>query len=393
MSDQQHNILIECVQLLYRHSTRMIPMNSVISLVLWLVIGGEVSLLDMFIWWVSLTLINAGRLMHVKKVMAGSMMTERPRRALYEFSLGAGLCGLAWGLAFAYFSPQLDALQSNFMLLIIAGMGAGAFTSMSSSRLAFTCYSMPIFFPVVITLLNMESSFNITIALLSLVYLLVIYYAMGNSNEMVKASITLHFDNARLLKELSVTNDELARSNMELQMAKEELLVVSRTDGLTETANRRYFDQQLSKEWQRCKRDKSPLTCLMIDIDHFKAYNDYYGHLNGDEALRQVAHSIQQQIRRPPDLLARYGGEEFVVLLPDTDSHGGEWIAERIQKALAAQEIEHAASKTAPFLTLSIGIATATPCSEQTPEDLVSLADNRLYQAKHRGRNTIIAPH
>ena len=160
------------------------------------------------------------------------------------------------------------------------------------------------------------------------------------------------------------------------------------TDALTAIANRRRFDETLAREWRRCQRSGLPLSLLMIDVDHFKAYNDHCGHPQGDACLRQVASLLTDTASRPGDLVARYGGEEFVCLLPDIGSAGALAVAEKLAAALKDAAIDHPRSPAGPRLTLSIGVATTRRFSGE-PENLVAFADKLLYAAKAAGRNQI----
>ncbi len=161
----------------------------------------------------------------------------------------------------------------------------------------------------------------------------------------------------------------------------------SLTDSLTRIPNRRHFDERLAREFFRIKRTGGLLSLIIIDIDHFKKYNDFYGHLAGDECLFRVATAIKSAVFRPSDFSARYGGEEFVALLPDTDGEGAQVIADRILKDVVALNIPHEHSDHAACVTVSLGIATARPDHLSTPESLVLRADKALYEAKKNGRN------
>lgn len=169
--------------------------------------------------------------------------------------------------------------------------------------------------------------------------------------------------------------------------AEKVLSELAATDALTGLANRRTLDQRLRLEWERAQRSGEPLALLMIDVDHFKAFNDRHGHQGGDEALRNVARVIGSNIRRPADLAARYGGEEFAVILPDTDSDGASVIAEHIRSA-----VEHLppADGDALSVTVSIGLSTWDKRSRGSLEELMLSADRALYDAKHSGRNRTV---
>ncbi len=160
-------------------------------------------------------------------------------------------------------------------------------------------------------------------------------------------------------------------------------------DGLTGLKNRGAFDDHFPRMWQQGVRDKRSLALLLIDVDHFKAYNDRYGHQAGDRALRRVAQVVQGFARRPLDIAARYGGEEFVIALFDMTGEYVQELAEELRRAIVALQIVHEDSPTAPFVTASIGISVVRPKVGRSPEGAVQLADESLYSAKHGGRNCV----
>lgn len=162
-------------------------------------------------------------------------------------------------------------------------------------------------------------------------------------------------------------------------------------DGLTGIANRRHFDVALEKEHRRAKRGGTALSLLMIDIDHFKAYNDHYGHQKGDQCLIQVAAALADMLKRPCDLMARYGGEEFAMILPEIDLGQATWMAEAIRARAQQLAIPHARNGEAPHITVSIGVTTQRIAAPVDVEALIGAADRALYAAKHNGRNRVAA--
>lgn len=174
-----------------------------------------------------------------------------------------------------------------------------------------------------------------------------------------------------------------------LQKANDELLRLAALDDLTQIANRRRFDDRLTQEWRRARRDKTSLAVIICDIDYFKKYNDSYGHLRGDDALYAVAQSIQTTLKRPMDLVARYGGEEFAVILPATDAEGAERVADQIKAAVDELRISHKSSHVSGYITLSFGIAAVVPAADSSFKRLIEAADQALYRAKAKGRNRI----
>jgi diguanylate cyclase (GGDEF)-like protein len=177
------------------------------------------------------------------------------------------------------------------------------------------------------------------------------------------------------------------RTQLTVKRQRDALRALVLTDALTGVANRRAFDERLDAEWRRCGRNGLPVALVLVDVDHFKLYNDHYGHPAGDNTLIQLAGAMRRAAGRTQDLVARYGGEEFAILLPQLDARGAVGVANRLMTELERMAIPHAASPTAPHLTASMGIAGMMPGDHTTPADLVQVADARLYQAKADGRN------
>ena len=174
-----------------------------------------------------------------------------------------------------------------------------------------------------------------------------------------------------------------------LQDAHRTLREISYLDGLTRIPNRRQFDDRLAAEWQRCIRQQAPLSVVIGDVDFFKQFNDHYGHKAGDACLQAVAGGLDESLFRVEDLVARYGGEEFAAILPGTDPDGALAVAERMQRAVRELWIPHARG-VAGYVSCSFGVATGLPGPEATHHDLVRLADQALYAAKHAGRDRVM---
>lgn len=182
---------------------------------------------------------------------------------------------------------------------------------------------------------------------------------------------------------------ELLELTTRLEEANRTLQLLSTRDGLTGLANRRAGNDFINREWLRAMREQKYFSVIMIDIDCFKRYNDSNGHLEGDDCLKKVATALQKGLHRPADLLVRYGGEEFMALLPDTSSEGALLVATAMQDSLASLQLRHATSTVAPFITVSIGIASVCPAEGIPVEVLIAAADQALYRAKQEGRNRI----
>jgi diguanylate cyclase (GGDEF)-like protein len=189
--------------------------------------------------------------------------------------------------------------------------------------------------------------------------------------ELMEAQRALHENEAQLREAIAALNELAVR------------------DGLTGLSNRRHFDAVFAVEWKRAAREGKPLALLLIDVDHFKEFNDRYGHLGGDECLREVAKVLNAPRRRGHDCVARYGGEEFVVMLPGARLEHAERTAEELRAAVEALQMEHAASGTERFATISIGVSSRVPQVGEHCDELVADADAALYAAKHSGRNCV----
>lgn len=184
---------------------------------------------------------------------------------------------------------------------------------------------------------------------------------------------------------------ERKKTEARLAELQKELEALSYRDGLTNVANRRMFDSALEVEWANAVRNRTPLTVIMLDIDYFKQYNDHYGHIRGDACLKQIAETLNQAATRTRDFFARYGGEEFVLVLPETDHAAGLKVAQRCRQLVLKEKIPHARSQVESVVTISLGMATIIPSRQDQRIDFLETVDKRLYRAKQRARNCIVA--
>jgi diguanylate cyclase (GGDEF)-like protein len=193
---------------------------------------------------------------------------------------------------------------------------------------------------------------------------------------------------AVVLAELQRASRDVRESEMRYRTLAASMEMLAALDPLTQVANRRCFDEALDREWQRALRSRAPLSLILFDADYFKAYNDRYGHLAGDDCLRKIADTFTSTVRRPADVVARFGGEEFGIILPDTDAAGAFRLAENLRGRVERLSWAHASSP-AGIVTLSGGCASMTPLVGETATDLLTSADEALYEAKRQGRNRI----
>lgn len=190
-----------------------------------------------------------------------------------------------------------------------------------------------------------------------------------------------------LINQTIIEHDSVVESELDDKLRKVSLL--ASVDGLTQLANRRRFDEYLEQQWKSLLRDNAPIGIILADIDYFKQYNDTYGHLIGDECLRQVARALDRSLHRPLDIVARYGGEEFVAVLPKTSIESASSLAEKMRFAVEQLKIAHLKSPISDYITMSFGVACLVPDPKQSPHILLELADRQLYLAKRQGRNQV----
>jgi diguanylate cyclase (GGDEF)-like protein len=289
-----------------------------------------------------------------------------------RFSIGACAAGAVWGAAGVFLIHPTSFPHQVLIAFALGGMAAGAIPLLAYLRQAYLCFVLPAVVPIAVRMLVAGDEVHLTMGLL----LLIFGAAMIASAERI----------GRVFRGL----DEL---QLRLDLSREERLALERSlriDDLTGVANRRAFDERLENEWRRARRDGSILSVIAADVDHFKRYNDHYGHPAGDRCLTDVARAMAAQLKRPADLAARIGGEEFACILPDTPLEGANHLAMTIRAAVAALEIPHAAYGERDHVTVSLGVACSNHWSVESAADLRRLADTALYEAKHRGRNRVV---
>ena len=180
---------------------------------------------------------------------------------------------------------------------------------------------------------------------------------------------------------------ERKKQEQELETLKKQLEEYSYQDGLTGIANRRFFEDSYQREWLNAQREQQPLTIMLLDIDYFKQYNDYNGHILGDACLKQIAQILKKSVSRPRDLVARFGGEEFVLILPDTSQASAIEVVERILQSIRTADICHSSSPLDQRLSVSLGVKTIIPTQKNDKMTFLNEVDQNLYLAKEQGRN------
>ncbi len=359
-----------------------------------LVVGGLAMLLvGLLVWLHSGKLWMLGWTLASAATLVGRLSLARAYHARAEpdcpyvwarrFTIGAWASGALWGLINLVIVTEHDPLINLVVISVESGYLSGAVAR--NNVLPAAAHGQ-----ILLTLGMMAAACIATLQLPYIVFCgFILLHVLSSRSTMRFLSrqttqlLVAGADNERLLARLAATNDDLARANGRLA-------ALANTDALTGLANRRGFDEALAREWRAAQRAHASIALLLIDIDHFKAFNDTLGHPRGDECLRFVAAALAAELRRPEDVVARHGGEEFVAVLPQTDLHGAALVAERVRAAIAALAIPHPACALG-YVTVSVGAVALVPAGDAAMGDLVALADAALYGAKASGRNRVLA--
>ncbi len=349
------------VEHLYANSVSAPAINifnaSVLSAVLWTVTQHHYILT----WLVALFVLNVGRIGLGWVYQRSGRLPEESRHWIRSYVVATILSGAAWGSAALLMPPDHFEYQI-FVILMVGGMVLGGLPMLAVIDHAFSAYLFAAAVPISAKMFALGSLISTVTGALILLFI-IMTYATGKQ-------VNRTFSSTLLLR---VAAEKMARH-----------------DPLTGIANRRWFDEYLEQAWGYALRGSFPLSVILIDIDDFKKYNDYYGHLQGDECIKRVADALRSSLPRKTDLLARYGGEEFVVVLPFTDVKGGTLVAERLRNAVSKLGISHERSTAAAHVTVSLGGTTCLPRRDGSPTEPVHIADQAVYAAKTAGRNCCI---
>lgn len=312
--------------------------------------------------WLALSLFSAGTRFISSKIYNDTNRNHESASTWYRrYYLSTMISAIIWGSAgVIFFAPNNDTHQI-LLAFVISSMSAGAVSILPVFLGLYYRYLALVIVPIDFMLLTRGGETGFLTGLLLIIFALIMFQAAKTMNRLVTRAIELRFK----LEQLATI------------------------DALTGLYNRRFFNETLNREWERGRRDQTRLAMIMIDVDHFKDCNDNYGHLHGDDVLKQVAEIIQNNVLRGVDLVCRYGGEEFVVLLPETNIESAQQIAEKLRQSVADKNIPHAFSPVAKHLTISAGVSEITPNEQCNAVDLINAADRALYQAKTNGRNQV----
>ncbi|MFC3122713.1 GGDEF domain-containing protein [Agaribacter flavus] len=370
---------IEVIDLLYKQSWRVAIAHPISGLILatWLMPVADSHTL--FTWLSTVVLLSVLRLtlffIYTKK--RDAIQSEQFKYWKYTWMAFSVVVGLLYALAFIYFVPMDKPEYVMSIGLFVVILSAVACIGFGASYLSTLSFYVPITVPSSVHLLVSGGQAGL-IAFLSILFFSgIVLSLLRNVNAAFKKSISLNFQYGHEIEKRKIVEHQLQE--------------ISRRDGLTGLFNRRYFDEILTTEIGRAFRNHSNLSLILLDVDHFKEYNDHYGHVAGDNCLIEIAQHLSHLAQRKGDLIARYGGEEFAIILPNIDAQGAFSFAEKLQLYIQEKRIPHVTSKLTYLrsITISLGVTTLPPLSKLSAEKLITRADKALYEAKRQGRNRV----
>ncbi len=371
---QDPAILVPQIAQSFRQLPISLIVNLAIGFILAAVLWNAVPTPVLLAWSGLLVVVTGARYLSLRAFRHAAPRSESDQALWTKYFLaGACAAGMVWGLSGILLFDPGSFPHQVVLAFVLGGMMAGAVPLLSSVRHAYGCFAIPVMVPISIRMMWEGDQIHFVMGLMMVIFGLA----------MLATSIQVR----RLFRDTEKLRRELY-SSIEVEQALEYLV---RLDSLTGIPNRRLFEEELSKEWARAKRDHAPLSLIMVDIDHFKEYNDHYGHPAGDLCLVEVAQAMHHALSRPGDVVARIGGEEFAFLLPQTDLSGAIAVAEQIRERILALNLPHDASPVARHVTLSFGVSSSELASVSSPAELIRTSDIALYEAKRCGRNQIVA--
>ena len=408
----KQDIKAKKIEILYRHANIVIISTLILAVItsafVYFVIWPKTKPVDPLVIWLTMFItISVIRLYGISLYKASSTNPQQANYKLYTYWSGTVVAGCLWGMFFLYMVSLLDITNTNILIFLMMGMISAAVAAYATSLLTFSIATFTLACPVIVYfLLHTEAIYN-DIGYMLIIYVVFLFIICRQLNNTIEEFLIHEFNISKLEREKRYaamlnreleeeiikrihTEGKLKAEKHKAEALADKLITISSKDGLTGINNRRHFDEYLDNEWNRSARTSTPLSLILCDIDFYKAYNDTYGHLAGDDCLKKIAHVLEHYARRASDMAARYGGEEFVIILPETSSSKAKHIAEEIRVAIEDLQILHKASDVSDHITVSLGVATQIPTRHTKPHGLINLADEAMYEAKRKGRNQVI---
>lgn len=346
----------------------------------------------LLIWGFGLLTLLLLRSLYMSSALADRRFLHKPKRVFWTLVFGSALTGAVWSSSFILTEAVLPSSLQYVFLLIIVMISAVSLALMVVVREYFLAFVFSAIWPIAWWMLAnfWEQPQNIAIGLLLLAVTGLLVFASNGIHTTFRRMLRLNWQQETMARELGNITNSLRERNRQLQEARRQLTDLANVDELTGLGNRRLVNRALRDELRRAQRAEVWLSIILFDVDHFKKYNDHYGHPAGDEVLRRIGDVMRRLSARAGEVVARYGGEEFIMVLPRSDAEDARRMAERLQRAIRAEAMPHATSGVTAHVTVSQGVVSVQPDSDTDPATLVQRADAALYQAKNRGRNCFV---
>ncbi|WP_035517745.1 GGDEF domain-containing protein [Pseudohaliea rubra] len=349
-------------------------------------------LLPLLLWASLVLLLLLLRSLHMSNALAGHSYQREPRRLFWRLVFGALLTGGVWSATYIAVAPHIPPTLQYVLLLIIVMITTISLAVMVVVREYFLAFLFASLFPIawwsLVHLWEQPHNLLVGAVLLGVCALLLVVSNWIHSS--FRSMIALSWEREAMARELGELTGSLRDRNRQLKAARRQLTDLANIDELTGLGNRRLVNHVLRQEINRARRSHGELSVILIDVDHFKLYNDTYGHPAGDEVLRRLGDILTRTTSRAGEVAGRYGGEEFILILPGADADIARRTAESLAELVREAAIPHRSSATSDRVTVSQGVFTAAPDGDLEPINLIDAADAALYQAKAEGRNRIV---
>lgn len=335
-------------------------------------------------------------LLLVRSLLMSNALVERryqsrPRRVYWQLIIGAALTGAVWSSAYMLSTRYVPVTMQYVFLLLIVMITAFSLGFSVVVREYFVVYLFASLWPIAwwCMIHYWDQPYNLVIGVALLAFCSLLIYVCDQTYQPLRNMIALTWEREHIARELGELTGSLRDRNRQLQDARRQLTDLANVDELTGLGNRRLVNSVLLEEINRARRSGTDLSLIMLDVDHFKLYNDNYGHPAGDVALQKLADIMQRASTRAGEVVARYGGEEFLLILPGASAASAIRTASRLREMVEQERIPHASSPVSANVTISQGVITVRPGGEHQPSDLIKLVDRALYSAKDAGRDAI----
>jgi diguanylate cyclase (GGDEF)-like protein len=343
------------------------------------------------LWAAAFLILLLARSLLMSNALVERSYQTRPRRVYWQLIIGAALTGTVWSAAYILSTRYVPVTMQYVFLLLIVMITAFSLGFSVVVREYFVVYLFASLWPIAWWSLAhyWDQPYNLVIGMALLAFCSLLIYVCDQTYQPLRNMIALTWEREHIAQELGELAGSLRDRNRQLRDARQQLTDLANIDELTGLGNRRLVNNVLMQEINRARRSGTELAVIMLDVDHFKFYNDSYGHPAGDAALQKLADIMQRATTRAGEVVARYGGEEFILILPGASAASALRTASRLREMIEKEGIPHVSSPVSANVTVSQGVVTVRPGSEHQPSDLIKMADRALYSAKGAGRDAI----